>query len=127
MLANAKIGAFVATADPAKARDFYENILGLEFVSDEPYALVFNANGTTLRIQKVREVVVAPYTEIGWHVKDISSVVTKLKERGVDFVLVEGFGQDELGIVTFPGGAKVAWFKDPDGNTLSLDEIPRAE
>ena len=123
MLANAKIGAFVATADPAKARDFYENILGLEFVSDEPYALVFNANGTTLRVQKVGEVVVAPYTEIGWHVKDISSVVTKLKERGVDFVLVEGFGQDELGIVTFPGGAKVAWFKDPDGNTLSLDEF----
>ena len=123
MLANAKIGSFVATADPAKARDFYENILGLEFVSDEPYALVFNANGTTLRIQKVREVLVAPYTEIGWHVKDISSVVTKLKERGVDFVIVEGFGQDELGIVTFPGGAKVAWFKDPDGNTLSLDEF----
>jgi len=123
MLANAKIGAFVATADSAKARDFYENILGLEFVSDEPYALVFNANGTTLRIQKVREVIVAPYTEIGWHVTDIASVVTKLKERGVDFVLVEGFGQDELGIVTFPGGAKVAWFKDPDGNTLSLDEF----
>jgi len=123
MLANAKIGAFVATADSAKARDFYENILGLEFVSDEPYALVFNANGTTLRIQKVRKVIVAPYTEIGWHVTDIASVVTKLKERGVDFVLVEGFGQDELGIVTFPGGAKVAWFKDPDGNTLSLDEF----
>lgn len=123
MLASSRIGAFVATADPARARDFYENILGLEFVSDEPYSLVFNANGTTLRIQKVRQVIVAPYTAIGWHVKDISSVVTKLKERGVDFVVVEGFGQDDLGIVTFPGGAKVAWFKDPDGNTVSLDEF----
>lgn len=122
MLANAKIGSFVATADAAKAREFYEKTLGLEFISDEPYALVFNANGTTLRIQKVNEVVVAPYTAIGWHVTEISSVVSKLKERGVDFILVEGFGQDDLGIVTFPGGARVAWFKDPDGNTLSLDE-----
>ncbi|MEO8041431.1 MAG: VOC family protein [Acidobacteriota bacterium] len=123
MLANAKIGSFVATADPARAREFYENVLGLEFVSEEPYALVFNSNGTTLRIQKVSQVVVAPYTAIGWHVTNISTVVSGLKERGVDFVLIEGFGQDDLGIVTFPGGAKVAWFKDPDGNTLSLDEF----
>lgn len=123
MLANTKIGSFVATADPVRAREFYENILGLEFVREEPYALVFNANGTSLRIQKVSQVVVAPYTAIGWHVTDISSVVSELKKRGVDFILIEGFGQDELGIVTFPGGAKVAWFKDPDGNTLSLDEF----
>jgi len=124
MLADAQIGAFIATADPARARDFYENILGLEFVSDEPYALVFNSNGTTLRIQKVQEVSVAPYTALGWHVTGIESVVSQLKDRGVEFILVEGFGQNELGIVTFPGGAKVAWFKDPDGNTLSLDEFP---
>lgn len=123
MLANAKIGSFVATADAAAAREFYEHVLGLEFVSDEPYALVFNSNGTTLRIQKVSEVVVAPYTAIGWHVTGIAKVVTGLKERGVEFIFVEGFGQDELGIVTFPGGARVAWFKDPDGNTLSLDEF----
>ena len=123
MLANARIGSFVASADVTRAREFYENVLGLEFVREEPYALVFNSNGTTLRIQKVSEVVVAPYTAIGWHVNDISSVVSGLKERGVEFIFIEGFGQDELGIVTFPGGAKVAWFKDPDGNTLSLDEF----
>lgn len=123
MLASAKIGSFVATTDAARAREFYEEILGLEFVSDEPYALVFNSNGTTLRIQKVDHVVAAPYTAIGWHVSDISSVVSGLKERGVEFIRVEGFGQDDLGIVTFPGGTKVAWFKDPDGNTLSLDEF----
>ena len=123
MLANAKIGSFVATADPVKAREFYENVLGLQFVRDEPYALVFNSNGTTLRVQKVGEVVVAPYTAIGWHVSDIASVVSGLKERGAEFIFFDGFGQDEQGIVTFPGGAKVAWFKDPDGNTLSLDEF----
>ena len=92
MLGNANMGSFVATANPDRARDFYENILGLEFVSDMPFALVFNANGTTLRVQKVNEVVVAPYTAIGWHVTDIASVVTKLKERGVEFIQVEGFG-----------------------------------
>ena len=123
MLANAKIGSFVATADPVKAREFYENLLGLEFIRDEPYALVFNSNGTTLRVQKVSEVAVAPYTAIGWHVSDIASVVLGLRDRGVEFIFFDGFAQDELGIVTFPGGASVAWFKDPDGNTLSLDEF----
>jgi catechol 2,3-dioxygenase-like lactoylglutathione lyase family enzyme len=123
MLADAKIASFVATADPAAAREFYENVLGLEFISDDPYALIFNANGTTLRIQKVQQVTIAPYTAIGWHVNDISRVISELKKRGVDFLFFEGFGQDDLGIVTFPGGAKVAWFKDPDGNTLSLDEF----
>jgi catechol 2,3-dioxygenase-like lactoylglutathione lyase family enzyme len=126
MLADAKIASFVATADAAAAREFYENVLGLEFIDDEPYALVFNAAGTTLRIQKVDEVAVAPYTAIGWHVTDIAAVITGLKKRGVDFIFFDGFGQDELGIVTFPGGAKVAWFKDPDGNTLSLDEFASA-
>ena len=123
MIADAKIGGFIATADPTRARDFYEKVLGLEFISDEPYALVFNANGTTLRIQKVQEVSLAPYTALGWHVTGIEALVTELKTRGVEFILVEGFGQNELGIVTFPAGAKVAWFKDPDGNTLSLDEF----
>jgi catechol 2,3-dioxygenase-like lactoylglutathione lyase family enzyme len=126
MLADAKIASFVATADPAAAREFYEKVLGLEFLSDEPYALVFNANGTTLRIQKVQQVVIAPYTAIGWHVTDIARVIAELKKRGVEFLYFEGFGQDDLGIVTFPGGAKVAWFKDPDGNTLSLDEFASA-
>src|SRR5262245_26718818 len=116
MLGSARIGSFVATTNSDRARQFYENVLGLKFVSDMPFALVFDANGTTLRVEKVSEVVVAPYTSIGWHVTDIASVVTKLKDLGVEFVRVEGFGQDDLGIVTFPGGAKVAWFKDPDGN-----------
>lgn len=123
MLTNAPVAAFVATSDPERSRDFYENVLGLEFLRDEPYATVFSASGTTLRIQKVQEVTVAPYTALGWHVEDIVAVVTGLRDRGVTFLMMDGFGQDELGIVTFPGGAKVAWFKDPDGNTLSLDEF----
>jgi catechol 2,3-dioxygenase-like lactoylglutathione lyase family enzyme len=122
MLESSKIAAFVATADSAKAKEFYGDTLGLTFVSDDPYALVFDANGTTLRIQKVGEVSPKPYTTLGWHVSDIEKFVRELTEKGVAFEHYEGFGQDENGIMTFPNGAKVAWFKDPDGNLLSLDQ-----
>ena len=123
MLNTATLGGFVATQNAAEARKFYEEVLGLTFVGDEPYALVFDANGTSLRVQKVYEVVKVPYTVLGWHVSDIESVVAQLTEKGVEFMRVPGFDQDDLGIVTFPGGARVAWFTDPDGNTLSLDQI----
>ena len=122
MLANCQIAAFVATANPDKARDFYEKTLGLKLVADEEYAIVFDANGTTLRIQKVHEVAPIPYTALGWHVPDIEKMVAELSDRGVKFEIYEGIGQDERGIATFPNGATVAWFKDPDGNLLSLDQ-----
>jgi catechol 2,3-dioxygenase-like lactoylglutathione lyase family enzyme len=122
MLEFSKIAAFVATSDPEKARKFYGDTLGLTFVSDDPYALVFDANGTTLRIQKVGEVSPMPYTTLGWHVSDIEKSVSELTDKGVAFEHYEGFGQDANGIMTFPNGAKVAWFKDPDGNLLSLDQ-----
>lgn len=122
MLGTSELAAFVATKDPEQAREFYEGKLGLRFVSDEPYAIVFDANGTTLRIQKVQDVLPLPYTALGWHVTDITSVVASLAAKGVSFERYEFIPQDNLGIATFPGGAKVAWFKDPDGNLLSLDE-----
>ena len=104
MLADAKIASFIATADPAAAREFYENVLGLEFLSDEPYAIVFNANGTTLRVQKVQTVVAAPYTAIGWHVADISTEISELKKRGVEFIFFEGRLRDRAGSVHAGGG-----------------------
>ncbi len=122
MLNTCKIAAFVATGNPERSRVFYETVLGLKFISDEQYAIVFDANGTTLRIQKVQEVAPIPYTALGWHVTNIEKMVAELTDQGVKFEFFEGFGQDEIGIVTFPNGAKVAWFKDPDGNMLSLDQ-----
>lgn len=122
MLGQCDIAAFAATTDPARSREFYENILGLRFVSDEPYALVFDANGTTLRIQKVPEINPLMYTSLGWHVKHIEDVVGRLAEKGVKFERYDFIPQDNLGIASLPNGAKVAWFKDPDGNLLSLDE-----
>jgi catechol 2,3-dioxygenase-like lactoylglutathione lyase family enzyme len=122
MLGSAKLVAFVSTTDAARSRAFYEGTLGLRFVSDEPYALVFDVNGTMLRVQKVERVTVASGTTLGWQVTDIASEVRALSGRGVTFERYEGMQQDELGIWA-QGGGKVAWFKDPDGHVLSLTEV----
>ncbi|MBZ5544870.1 MAG: VOC family protein [Acidobacteriia bacterium] len=123
MLASNEVIAFVATRDSAKARAFYENDLGLRLMGDEPSALVFDAHGTMLRISKVREFTPASYTVLGWRVPDIRGAVAELERKGVAFERYEGFGQDDRGIWASPSGAKVAWFKDPDGNTLSLTQF----
>jgi catechol 2,3-dioxygenase-like lactoylglutathione lyase family enzyme len=120
---NANIIGFVATQNPASARKFYEEILGLAFVSDDPFAIVFNVNGTMLRVQKVQQFLPAQHTVLGWKVSDMRAQVQKLKESGVRFERFDGLSQDELGIWTSPAGAKVAWFKDPDGNMLSLTQF----
>ena len=122
MLANCQLAAFVATSNAERAKDFYQNTLGLNLISDEEYALVFDANGITLRIQKVHDVAPIPYTALGWHVTEIEKLVEELSGRGVSFEIYDGFGQTDQGIMTFPNGAKVAWFKDPDGNLLSIDQ-----
>ncbi len=126
MLDSCDVIAFVATKDPARARGFYENTLGLRFVVDEPPAIVFDANGTMLRIAKVRELTPAPFTVLGWRVPDIVREVTDLAQKGVTCERFEGFDQDDLGVWTSPVGAKVAWLKDPDGNTLSLTQFDSA-
>lgn len=120
---NSKIISFVATKDPARSLEFYAGTLGLKLVSDDPFALVFDANGTMLRVQKVHELVPAKHTILGWEVTDIDAKAKELMKRGVHFERFEGLAQDESGVWTTPSGAKVAWFKDPDGNTLSLTQF----
>ena len=124
MLNNSDLISFVATTNAAKSRRFYERILGLTFVSSDRFALVFKVNGTMLRIQKVDQVNPHGYTALGWKVSNIQKEVSKLSKRGVKFVRYEGMHQDENGIWTAPSKAKIAWFTDPDGNILSLTEIP---
>ena len=115
--------AFVATRDAARARTFYRDTLGLRFVSEDGFAVVFDAHGSMLRVTIVRELTPAKYTVLGWEVPDIAAAVEALQKAGVKF---EHYGlpnQDQLGIWTSPSGAKVAWFQDPDGNILSLTEF----
>ena len=114
---------FLATADPARSRNFYERVLGLEFVADEPPALVFRVGGSMLRIQKVQAVHAAPYTSLGWAVEDIRGTVRELRAAGVVFQRYEGLKQDEDAIWAAPSGAFVAWFSDPDGQVLSLTQF----
>ena len=123
MLNTSKIISFVATKNPAVAREFYERTLGLSLVSDDPFALVFNVNGTMLRVAKVQELAPAKHAILGWDVRDIHAEIGQLTERGVRFERYAGLPQDEQGIWTSPIGAKVAWFKDGDGNTLSLTQF----
>ena len=122
MLSAFDLVALVATKNPSRAREFYETVLGLRFVADEPFALVFDANRTMLRVSKVKDLAPAPFTVLGWRVSDIRRTVASLQDRGVVFERYVGLAQDDLGICTFPGGSMVAWFKDPDGNVLSLTE-----
>ncbi len=113
---------FVATANPAASREFYESRLGLTFVSDSPFALVFDVGGVELRVQKVEVVGEVRHTVLGWSVGDIAKVVRALTFKGVEFESFDQLEQDELRIWNAPGGAKVAWFRDPDSNTLSITE-----
>jgi catechol 2,3-dioxygenase-like lactoylglutathione lyase family enzyme len=115
--------AFVATSQPERARAFYADVLGLRLTSDEPYALVFQAGDTMLRIQKTDAVQPPPYTTLGWQVQDITATARELMGRGVSFERFGSMEQDDLGIWSAPGGARVAWFKDPDGNLLSLTQL----
>lgn len=124
VLGSSKIMAFVSTADPARAKAFYRDVLGLRLVKEEyPFALVFNAAGIMLRVTIVKEVAKAPYTVLGWRVRNIVSTVTRLHKAGVAFERYEGMGQDKLGIWKSPNGGRIAWFKDPDGNLLSVAQI----
>lgn len=122
MLGSSNIIAFVPTRDFNKARAFYEGVLGLRFVKDDGFALVLDANGIMVRVAKVPEFKPAQFTILGWQASDIEKIVAGLEKKGVHFERFGFFEQDKLGIWTAPTGDKVAWFKDPDGNMLSVSQ-----
>jgi len=123
MLGKTPIVAFIPTTDFDKSRAFYEGVLGLRFVNNDGFALVLDANGTMIRVAKVQpDFTPAVFTILGWQVSDIENMVAALAGKGVVFERYGFFEQDELGIWTAPSGDKVAWFKDPTGNTLSVSQ-----
>jgi catechol 2,3-dioxygenase-like lactoylglutathione lyase family enzyme len=123
MNADQRLCAFVATVKPDEARVFYRDVLGLALVEDSPFAIVFDANGTMLRVQRVKDLAPHPFTALGWNVPDIEAAIDGLVAKGVTFERYGFFEQDARGVWSAPGGAKIAWFKDPDGNTLSLAQM----
>lgn len=123
MLRNAKIMAFAGTRDAVRAKAFYRDQLGLTLVEENSFALVFDAAGTMLRVTNVPELNPAAYTVLGWEVPDITASVKDLVTRGITFSRYPGMTQDDDGVWTSPGGARIAWFTDPDGNILSLTQF----
>lgn len=113
---------FLLTQNPEAALGFYRDVLGLRFVRDDGFALVFDLKGVMLRIAKVPSFTPAQNTVLGWESRAIASAVAELVKKNVKFERYPNMGQDEDGIATFPTGDKVAWFKDPDGNVLSISQ-----
>ncbi len=120
MLDSRPLMAFVPVGDLGAARSFYADILGLGVTEETPYAVVLDAAGTMLRLTQVDDLRPQPFTIAGWQVPDLESVIEVLGDRGVVFIRYDGLEQDANGIWSTPGGDQVAWFTDPDGNTLSL-------
>src|SRR5689334_3238923 len=120
MLENCRVRAMLPTTAAETAKHFYGSVLGLEFIEENPFFLLFDAGGTRLQLQKVASFTPHPFTALGWGVSDLSATAKALGERGVRFERFEGIDQDENGVWTPPGATTgVCWFKDPDGNLLS--------
>ncbi|MGD1028767.1 VOC family protein [Candidatus Binatus soli] len=124
MLGDYPVIAMIATTQPERAKHFYSDVLGLKLVEDGWFAIVFTAGGTRLHIQKVKQFSPLPFTAMGWTVADIAATVARLAHKGVKFERYKEMPQDDAGVWTTPDGTKVCWFKDPDGNTLSLTQFP---
>jgi catechol 2,3-dioxygenase-like lactoylglutathione lyase family enzyme len=122
MLAHEELKAFVPTVNPGEAKTFYKDVLGLELLSEDGYALEFRTSNALLRVTLVPELKPHGFTVLGWNVRDIVSTIGVLNKKGVVFEKYSFLRQDNLGIWTSPNGSKVAWFRDPDGNVLSITE-----
>src|SRR5215217_4967655 len=124
MLRDAQLVAFAATTDGARAAEFYNKVLGLPIRSDDAFAIAFDAAGTELRLQKEERFTPQPFTALGWQVIDVTDVLRVLTAHGVLPERYPWLNQDAAGVWSAPSGARVAWFKDPDGNLLSVAEYP---
>jgi catechol 2,3-dioxygenase-like lactoylglutathione lyase family enzyme len=123
VLSKAHVIAFAATTKPEVALEFYRDRLGLTLVERSEYALVFRSGTTMIRVQRVVAFEPHEFTTLGWDVTDIRASVAELQGHGIEMMRVPFVEQDETGIWWTPNGDGVAWFKDPDGNTLSLTQF----
>jgi len=125
MLDNAEPVAFIPSQNLARSRRFYEQTLGLALAGEDSFAVVFRIGGITLRVtnvSNVKDFKPHSFTALGWHVPDATLAVQELTNRGIVFERFPGIEQDSLGIWSAPSGSKVAWFKDPEGNILSISQ-----
>lgn len=120
MIGKAKLLSLIGTARAEEAKVFYRDTLGLKFVVDDPFAIVFDMDGADLRVSKVPGFMPSAFAVLGFEVKDINAEIDAIVSRGVKMERYTFFQQDERGVWSGPDGTKVAWFKDPDGNIVSF-------
>jgi catechol 2,3-dioxygenase-like lactoylglutathione lyase family enzyme len=121
ILKSAKPAIVICTRDRDRSTAFYRDTLGLLLTREDRFAAVFTTGGVTLRVSFVADFTPHEHTILGFIVRDVKTTVKALREKGITFNVYPGFSQDEFGILTLPDGAgQVAWFKDPDGNVLSV-------
>ncbi len=123
MLTHDRAIVFLATMDPARSRDFYEKLLGLKLIGDDGFAIVFDTAGAMLRVVRTERFEPQPFTVAGWEVPDVHATLQTLADRGLRAIRYEHLEQDELGVWTTPGGERIAWFHDPEGNLLSISQL----
>ena len=123
ILEAAKPAVVICTRDRTRAVAFYRDILGLNLASEDTFAAVFNSGGITVRISLVPDFTPHEHTILGFNVTDVAATVEALRAQGAVFNIYEGYQQDESAILTLPRGIQVAWFKDPDGNVLSVTNV----
>ncbi|MFZ0661670.1 MAG: VOC family protein [Acidobacteriaceae bacterium] len=124
MIERNRLMAFIPVSSADKARSFYRDTLGLRLISEDPFALVFDVEGTMLRATLIPEFTPQSFTVLGWQVTDAATTARTLAAGGIPLVRFPGMTQDEDGLWHAPGGAIVGWFKDPDGNVLSISQLP---
>ena len=122
MLDTAQLVAFVPSLDLDASDRFYSGVLRLRRVESTAFANAYDANGTQLRVTRVGELPPVSHTVLGWRVENIAGEIRELRAAGVEFRLYDSLAQDEDGVWESPSGARIAWFSDPDGNTLSLQQ-----
>jgi catechol 2,3-dioxygenase-like lactoylglutathione lyase family enzyme len=114
----------IAVSDMARAQEFYEGKLGLSVAQAGADGSRIYASGGVASLHVYPSPTHAgssTATLATWYVDDVEQMVDELSSRGVTFEHYEGLTTDARGISPRPGGGKVAWFKDPDGNTFAVE------
>lgn len=122
MRSEQNLFTFVPVTDGDRAKAFYEGVLKLTVLEETPFAVVFKVPGGTLRLAKTPDFNPQPFSLVGWVVPDLAADMAQLRENGVTFEQFQGLPQDEAGVWTVPDGTQICWFRDPDGNLLSLTQ-----
>ena len=124
MLRRNKIMAFIPSANLTRSRRFYETTLGMKVLYQDDFAIALESGGIMIRVTRVGKFIPYQFTVFGWEVVDIEASAKKLEAKKIALQHYDLPNQNDQGIWTAPGGEKVAWFLDSDGNVLSLTQFP---